>query len=82
MERGHKARGQGHKKSEAKDRGASVLQKFFQAISKKKGLEKHFSTDLQNFNHLKNSAVLENSTSVKRALDWICNKGGLDIKVV
>ena len=35
------------------------LQKFFQVISKKKnGLEKNFSADLQNFNHLKNSAVL------------------------
>ena len=35
-----------------------VLKIFFRSISKKNGLEKHFSADLQNFNHSKNSAVL------------------------
>ena len=102
--RGHKARGQGHKKNprprprtafprtdtlEAKDRNARgqgqgprtqaqvlskkkrSLQKFFQAISKKKkkGLHKNFSGDLHQktfskkiFNGSKNSAVLEPRT--------------------
>ena len=69
------ARGQGHKKNlrprtgmlEAKDQGHKCkcfpakkgLKNFFPSISKKNGLKKHFSADLQNFNHLKNSAVLE-----------------------
>ena len=39
-----------------------VFKIFFQAISKKNGLEKNFSADLQNFNHSKNSAVLEART--------------------
>ena len=38
------------------------LQKFFRSISKKSGIEKHFSADLQHFNHSKNSAVLEPRT--------------------
>ena len=55
--------------AKAKDTNASVFQRkkvlknFFRSISKKKnGLEKHFSTDLQNFNHSKISAVLEPRT--------------------
>ena len=36
-----------------------VFKIFFQAISKKNGLEKNFSADLQNFYHSKNSAVFE-----------------------
>ena len=37
-----------------------VLEIFFPSISKKKNdLEKHVSANLQNFNHSKNSAVLE-----------------------
>ena len=39
-----------------------VLKIFFRSFSKKNGLEKHFSADLQNFNHSKNSAVLEPRT--------------------
>ena len=31
-------------------------------LKKKNSLEKHFSADLQNFNHSKNSAVLEPRT--------------------
>ena len=40
----------------------NVFKNFFSAISKKNGLEKHFLADLQNFNHLKNNAVLEPRT--------------------
>ena len=36
--------------------------KFFHAIFKKRGLQKFFSRDLQNFNNLKNTAVLEPRT--------------------
>ena len=36
-----------------------VFKFFFRCSPKKNGLEKHFSADLQNFNHSKNSAVLE-----------------------
>ena len=57
------------KKSQAKDTNASVflrkqvLKIFFGRSPKKKNvLEKHFSADLQNFNHSKNSAVLEPRT--------------------
>ena len=39
-----------------------ALKIFFRSISKKNGLEKHFSADLKNFNHSKNSAVLEPRT--------------------
>ena len=39
-----------------------VLKNFFWSISKKNGLEKHFSADLQNFNYSKNSTVLEPRT--------------------
>ena len=39
-----------------------VLKFFFQAISKKKGLQKNYSGDLQNFNNSKNTAVLEPKT--------------------
>ena len=39
-----------------------VFKNFFQALSTKNGLEKNFSADLQNFNHSKNSAVLEPRT--------------------
>ena len=45
-----------------KKKKEKVLQKFFQAISTKNGLEKRFSADLQNFNHSKTSAVLEPRT--------------------
>ena len=40
------------------------LKKFFSVNlqKKKNGLEKHFSADLQNFNHSKNSAVFEPRT--------------------
>ena len=52
-----KAKDQGHKcKCFPKKKGL----KFFSVdLKKKNGLEKHFSADLQNFNHSKNSAVLE-----------------------
>ena len=55
---------QGHKcKCFPKKKG---LKKSFsvdlQKKKKKNGLEKHFSADLQNFNHSKNSAVLEPKT--------------------
>ena len=44
-----KAQNQGHKcKCFPKKIG---LKKVFPSISKKNGLEKHFSADLQNFNH-------------------------------
>ena len=39
-----------------------VFKNFFQVISTKKGLEKNFSADVQNFNHSKNSAVLDPRT--------------------
>ena len=39
-----------------------VFEKTFQAISKKSGQEKIFSVGLQNFNHSKNSPVLEPRT--------------------
>ena len=54
------ARGQGERQqvfSEKKD-----FQKFFQVISKKIGLQKFFSRDLQNFNVSENNAVLEPRT--------------------
>ena len=38
------------------------LKKKFPSISKKKRIKKHFSAILQNFNHSKNSAVLEPRT--------------------
>ena len=69
-----RGQGQGQKCSRprprTKDTNASVflrkkiLKNFFRSISKKKknGLEKHFSADLQNFNHSKSSAVLEPRT--------------------
>ena len=65
-----KIRGQGQECSrpKTKDTNASVflrkkvLKNFFRSISKKNGLEKHSSADLQNFNHSKNSAVLEPRT--------------------
>ena len=38
------------------------LKKLFSVDLKKNGLKKHFSADLQNFNHSKNSAVLEPRT--------------------
>ena len=77
--RGHKARGQGHKKkseAKAKYRNArgqghkckcfpkkKILKNFFSVdLKKKNGQEKHFLADLQNFNHSKNSAVLEPRT--------------------
>ena len=64
------SRGQGQECSRprTKNTGASVLQKkslqknVFQAISKKKGIQKFFSGDLQNFNNSKNTAVLEPRT--------------------
>ena len=40
----------------------NVFKQIFQAISKKKGLQNFFSGDLQNFNDLKNSTVLEQMT--------------------
>ena len=40
----------------------NVFKKIFPSNSKKNGLEKHFSADLQNFNRSKNSAVLEPKT--------------------
>ena len=73
--RGH---GQRHKKSEAKDRNArgqdqghkckcfstkKGFKNFFSVVLQQKNdLEKHFSADLQNFNHSKNRAVLEPRT--------------------
>ena len=63
-----KIRGQGQECSRprpgTKDTIASVFlrKKSFRSIYKKNGLEKHFSADLQNFNHSKNSAVLEPRT--------------------
>ena len=63
-------RGQGQECSRprTKDTNASVflrkkvLKIFFRRSPKKNGLEKHFSADLQNFNHSKNRAVLEPRT--------------------
>ena len=65
-------RDQGHKRNCLKKK---ELQNFFLAISKKRsskiffrqsqkknGQEKNFPADLQNFNHSKNSAVLEPRT--------------------
>ena len=65
-----RGQGQGQESLEAKDQGHKCkcfpkkkdLKIFFRSISKKNGLEKHFSADLQNFNHSKNSAVLEPRT--------------------
>ena len=55
-----KAKDQGHKcKCFPKKKGLKI---FFRSISKKNGLEKHFSGHLQNFNHSKNSAGLEPRT--------------------
>ena len=52
---------QGHKcKCFSKKKG---LEKLFSVDLKKNGLEKHFSANLQNFNHSKNSAVLEQSVA-------------------
>ena len=55
---------------EAKDQGYKCncfpkekgLANFFLVNLQKNGLEEHFSADLQNFNHSKNSAVLEPRT--------------------
>ena len=62
-----KAKDQGHKRNcSPKKRYPNFFSRsstfFFQAISEKHGLEKHFSADLQNFNQSKNSAVLESRT--------------------
>ena len=55
-----KAEDQGHKcKCFPKKKG---LKNFFLVDPQKNGLETHFSADLQNFNHSKNSAVLEPRT--------------------
>ena len=55
-----KAKDQGHKcKCFPKKKG---LKNFFCIDLQKNGLEKHFSADLQNFNHSKNSAVLDPRT--------------------
>ena len=55
-----KAKDYGHKcKCFPKKKGLKI---FFPSISKKNGLEKYFSADLQNFNQSKNSAVLEPRT--------------------
>ena len=54
--------------AKAKDTNASVFLRkrsskiFFRRSPKRNGLEKHFSADLQNFNHSKNSVVLEPRT--------------------
>ena len=54
---GHKKiQGQGHK------RKCFPKRKGLFRRSQKNGLEKHCSADLQNFNHSKNSVVLEPST--------------------
>ena len=46
-----KAKDQGHKcKWCPKKKGLKI---FFRSVSKKHGLEKHFSADVQNFNHSK-----------------------------
>ena len=55
-----KAKDLGHKRKRFPKK--KVFKNFFSAISKKNGLEKHFLADLQNFNHSKNSAVLEPRT--------------------
>ena len=57
-----KAKNQGHKyKCFPKKIGHTQI--FSVDLKKKKnGIEKHFSADLQNFNQLKNSAVLEPRT--------------------
>ena len=55
-----KAKDQGHKcKRFPKKKG---LKKFFSVDLQKNCPEKHFSANLQNFNHSKNSAVLEPRT--------------------
>ena len=59
---------QGHqKKSETKDTNASVFRKkrsskFFFRRSQKNCLEKQFLADIRNFNHSKNSTILEPRT--------------------
>ena len=55
-----KAKDQGHKcKFSSKKK---IFKNFIQAIAKQNGLEKKFSANLQNFNHSKNSAILEPRT--------------------
>ena len=54
------AKDQGYKRKCSLKKG---LQKSFSGdLQQKNGLEKHFSANLQNFNHSKNSAVLEPRT--------------------
>ena len=76
--RGHKARGQGHKKPESKDspsenrpsrgqgqeysRPRPRTKNTSACVLQKKGFQKFFSGAPQNFNNLKNSAVLEPRT--------------------
>ena len=51
------AKDQGHKcKCFPEKKGLKI---FFGQSPKKNGLEKHFSADVQNFNHSKNRAVLD-----------------------
>ena len=55
------AKDQGHKcKCFPEKKGLKIF--FSVDLQKKNGLERHFSADLQNFNHSKNSAVLEPRT--------------------
>ena len=55
-----KAKDQGHKcKCFPEKKGLKI---FFSVDLKKKGLEKHFPADVQNFNHSKNNVVLEPRT--------------------
>ena len=54
------ARGQGHKRKCSPKK--KVFTKIFQAISTKKRFPKNFSSDTQNFNNSKNTAVLEPRT--------------------
>ena len=58
---------------EAKDQGHR------RKCSKKKGLQKSFSGDLQNFNDLKNSAVLEPRTAIFENLRLQDHGQGLDL---
>ena len=56
-DRNARGQGQGPRTQTLEFSEKKALQKFFSAISKKHGLEKHFLADLQNFNHSKSMAI-------------------------
>ena len=57
-----KAKDQGHKRKCSPKKKKKVFTKIFQSISTKKRFLKNFSSAPQNFNNLKNTAVLEPRT--------------------